>query len=142
MPGVDHQAIARIIETGQHHITDVDPEAGPLSRRVRSVDRHAPSTDLGLTRPTAGMAFGRVVSGTVQGEPRVALKVVQFARSWHHPEVDLAVPEFDLDAADPRGAVLAKGRQRLVFPDGEPLGDLAGEWRLGRGELGPAGQHP
>ena len=88
------------------------------------------------------MAFGRVVGRAVQRQPRVALKVVQFARSWHHPEVDLAIAEFDLDAADPRRAVLAKSRQRFVFPDGEPLGDLAGECRLGRRELGPAGHHP
>src|SRR5439155_14154164 len=75
-------------------------------------------------------------------EPGVAPEVLKFARSWHHAEVDLAIREFDLDAADPRRAVLAEGRQCFVFADGKPPCHLAGQCRLGRRELGPAGRQP
>src|SRR5438067_2027011 len=140
-PGLDHETVARIIEVGEDHLTDVDAEAGSL-RRVSRIDRNAPSTDLGLARPAGGTLVWGIFGGAVQGQPRVALEILKLARARHHPEIKLTLPELDLDAADPRRAVLAQGRQRLVFADGKPVRNLTGERRFGRRKLGPARHQP
>src|SRR2546423_15690962 len=136
-PGLDHETVTRIIEVGEHHLADVDAEAGSL-RRVSRIDRNAPSTDLGLARPAGGTLVWGILGGAVQGQPRVALEIVKLARARHHAEIKLTLPELELDAADPRRAVLAERRQRLVFADGKPVRNLTGERRFGRRKLGPA----
>src|SRR5437762_13079366 len=90
----------------------------------------------------AGRWSGGSSVGLCRANRGVALEIVKLARARHHPEIKLTLPELDLDAADPWRAVLAQGRQRLVFADGKPVRNLTGERRFGRRKLGPARHQP
>src|SRR2546426_11066780 len=51
-PGLDHQPVARIIQMGEHHLTEVAAAEGYL-RRVSRVARNAPTTDHAFATPAA-----------------------------------------------------------------------------------------
>lgn len=123
----------------QRNLLDGYAEAMASDRRVsrrRLLD--SPAREFCLSFPGTRFAFRWILCGTVDRQPGKAQKVRRLPRMRHHPEVDVAVPELDLDPTDARRAVLPKRGNRFVLPDVEALANAAGQVRLRLFKLPPA----
>ena len=89
-----------MVETGDHHLGDVGDEQLSFDAIRRSCWNRQ-SCDLGLPTPFTLLAWHRVESRTVEGEPRITMQIGPFAGSRHGPKCQLALGELALDARDP-----------------------------------------
>src|SRR4051812_18361737 len=60
LPHLDEQTVSGIREPGQHHFVELGPEqlTGRLALEV--AHEHGPTGHLGFSRPSGGIAFGRI----------------------------------------------------------------------------------
>src|SRR2546423_12509032 len=102
MPRLDHQLVAGLVQVSEDCLGNLDPPAPAAGdRRVREVDLDGAPGELRLAGPSRWMRWRRILGGTVERQPRIALEIAQLEGVRHHAEQELAVREFHLDAADP-----------------------------------------
>src|SRR5712691_1636393 len=139
VPRLDDEMVGRPADSNQNHLGDVDLEAmcGLTVRRADPLDRAA--GDPGVAEPAARVVLRGVLRRSVDRESGIAQKVLRLHRSRHHPHQELAIREFNLDPAHPRGAIPSESSQHLVAVGIENAPDPITKFGLGCSHRSPIG---